>query len=446
VGTRSRLGSGRALSLLWVIGLACLAAPFSASAASLAPLLEQARAARDALPPMAFSSVSTSYVGDDADVAPTECRQRQEDEVRRNGDLTDLISTSYMSISEDEGGTPGAEPEPNMEDRSFWDGERTWRRQRAAHPSVEDPVLRASVDMDPAFGKGLRFAQHTGAFLEGRFWHNHEGDWIDILGAEPQAWLEEKPELVDGFECRVVRAATSHGAYTLWIDPAHGYAIRRAEITLGPDDRAWGAPLSEAGKLPPKFKEAMKSEDIVELDMARLEITIEDVVVSEIDGYYVPTAGTQYQKTYYADGTVNHVKNVVTRKDIELNPDFEAMGAFQVDFPEGTDVTLKYGQNGRMRYTWQNGELVTKVNENVLAQIDADISSIINSFSVPAVKHIASVNPDAGVARQAPQPAPSQSDIRFWMLACAAAAVACGVIALWRLTKAGNPGDAFSTE
>jgi len=122
------------------------------------------------------------------------------------------------------------------------------------------------------------------------------------------------------------------------------------------------------------------------------------------------------------------------------------MGAFQVDFPEGTDVTLKYGQNGRMRYTWQNGELVTKVNENVLAQIDADISSIINSFSVPAVKHIASVNPDAGVARQAPQPAPSQSDIRFWMLACAAAAVACGVIALWRLTKAGNPGDAFSTE
>jgi len=437
------LGNGRASSLLSVLVLACLAAPSSASAASLAPFLDQARAARDALPPMAFSWASKSYIGDNAHVAPTVCRQREEGEVRRKGDLTDVIMTRYIAISEDEDGTPGAEPEPNGESRTFWDGERTWHRQRPLHPAVQNPVLEASVDTDPAYGNRLRFLQHTGAFLEGRFWHNHEGGWIDILEAEPQAWLEDVPEPVDGFECRVVRAATAHGAYTLWIDPAHGYAIRRAEITVEADDRAWGAPLSEAGKLPPEFP---KPEGYVERDIARLEITIEDVVVSEIDGYYIPTAGTQYEKSYYADGTVNHVKNVVTRKDIELNPDFEAMGAFQVDFPEGTDVTLEYGKNGRMRYTWQDGELVTKVNENVLAQIDADISSIMDSFSVPAVKDIASVNPDAGVARQAPQPAAGQSDVWFWMLAGAAVAVALGFIAMRRLRKAGNRGDAFSTE
>jgi len=62
------------------------------------------------------------------------------------------------------------------------------------------------------------------------------------------------------------------------------------------------------------------------------------------------------------------------RTNIDLNPDFEAIGAFVPDFPEGTRVYLEDAPG--IRYIWQNGKLVPHVDQSFLDVLDNEIEQI----------------------------------------------------------------------
>ena len=62
------------------------------------------------------------------------------------------------------------------------------------------------------------------------------------------------------------------------------------------------------------------------------------------------------------------------------NPDFEAMGAFILDIPEGATVTD--GDLGS-QFIWKNGELVPKIDPRMEASLTNLVSKTIESATLP---------------------------------------------------------------
>ena len=57
-----------------------------------------------------------------------------------------------------------------------------------------------------------------------------------------------------------------------------------------------------------------------------------------------------------------------------MNPDFEALGAFKIDFPDGIEVILDDGKDhGGIQYEWRKGRVVPVLS-------DMDFSKMIGLF------------------------------------------------------------------
>lgn len=111
-------------------------------------------------------------------------------------------------------------------------------------------------------------------------------------------------------------------------------------------------------------------------------IEIDDVTIEEFDGHYFATAGTLTRTDLYADGTVSQDRKTVQRSNIQLNPDFSALGAFEIDFPEGSRVTYWFGEDGRLFCVWRNNQLLPRVDLDAIAQIDDFIATFANLQSI----------------------------------------------------------------
>jgi hypothetical protein len=322
---------------------------------SLESLFENARRAQAEIPPRAFDVEEQDFnarVAPDGD--PNTPVQRSEYSVRGDGDQFEALYAMYILL-------PGRESVPNTESRKWWDGERVWGRDAWPY-NKSDSVFTVKEGLSSQ--KSLQFDQSSGAFLEGRFQHNHDGAWFDILDDESGVTLDENTEAVDGYECHVVSGTTPHGTYRLWIDSEHGYGLRRATITVEDDQLAWGKKLSD-------FETRGMDSRI-----ATIEMEIAGVAIKEFEGHFIATEGILTQSFSYSDGREEQLKKVVKRGNFQLNPDFDAMGAFQVDFPEGASVLYKSEGGIRLRYTWRNGLLAPEIDVKALTQIDESIDEL----------------------------------------------------------------------
>ncbi|MHC4739884.1 MAG: hypothetical protein ACYS9Y_13340 [Planctomycetota bacterium] len=315
----------------------------------LVELLKNVRMYQQGVAPIAFDAESVVFFSNDARTLPNEPSVKYLSQFRKNGKLLDTVTSRYDRdmISE--------KLVLAYEYRSIWNGKRGFHRQQSREKNSKQR-LRASVSDTKKTSKVLLSNQHTGAFLGGRFWHNMEQDWITLLQKEKDVSLSNRKELVGEYLCQVISAQTPHGDYKLWVDSDQGYYIRRAEITVDEDDLAWGEPLSQRSiGHPPKT-------------YSKIEMEIKDIAIQEIDGYFIPIKGTFVSKVFYTDGTVEHVKKQVERTNIQWNPDFDAMGAFMMDIPDGTRV--QYDEFPGIKYEWLNGKLISVVDELVIEELD----------------------------------------------------------------------------
>ena len=74
------------------------------------------------------------------------------------------------------------------------------------------------------------------------------------------------------------------------------------------------------------------------LQRTKAEYEVKDVVIENVDGYYIPIAGTHILKWYFSNAPTDSSKTVVKRKNIRLDPDFKADSTFEVDWPVGTTI------------------------------------------------------------------------------------------------------------
>jgi len=189
----------------------------------------------------------------------------------------------------------------------------------------------------------LQAQEPDGGFLQGRMGGIGSASTMAELMSDSNSLNLIGQETLSGSLCHILEAKTKYGTYTVWIAPEKGYnalkyIVRKSSRDILRDDIHIG------------------DQGIIEW----VQI-VDSIYVRKIDGVFVPISGKLLEKARAADDweSTKHVE--VKRSEIVLNPDFKAMGAFKIGFPEGTEVT--HEDIPGLRFRWTNGKFVPDMNK-----------------------------------------------------------------------------------
>jgi hypothetical protein len=229
----------------------------------------------------------------------------------------------------------------------------------------------------------LTSVAYRGAPLMGIFFGDDKRIDRILQGADTIS-VRNEMEDVGGSGCYVIDAMTQYGKYTIWIDPQHGYNIAKAEVKKEGGDLAWGdKPVAWGEKQPPASQYIGGRPPTAK---KALSFSLENVRFEKVDNIWVPMeADYQYIKMYQENRAIT-VKRHHKRTRIDFDPDFEAIGAFVPDIPDGTRVFLDHAAG--ISYTWQNGKLVPDVDELVLEQLDSITDEVRSDTEVLSVDQV----------------------------------------------------------
>ena len=100
---------------------------------------------------------------------------------------------------------------------------------------------------------------------------------------------------------------------------------------------------------------------------------LHSVDLERIGDVFVPVAAHFTHTIRKRNGQIINSHFEYESSEIELNPDFNTLGAFKINLPDGTPVTIK---GIPIRYVWQNGKAVADVDEEFLDVLDDEIEQL----------------------------------------------------------------------
>lgn len=277
-------------------------------------------------------------------------------EFRTDGDRVDYRAHIWKPDTKD-----NLTPTENASYRSFiWDSKSFFEHRR----SIADTGISFITDNDSKKQNQVSVIYH-GAPLMGIFFGDDQR--IDhILQKASTISLRDKTENVAGSDCYIIDAETQHGSYTVWIDPKHGYNIAKAKLEKDEFDIAWnGKTINE---LDPQNANAPIKNRRGFGKRTRLSFSLQKVHFKKVGDLWAPMETDYQYKKFYEDGRVVTVTNHHKRTEINLNPDFTAVGAFISDIPDGTSVYLESAPG--IKYIMQEGKPVPDVDKYMSGEID----------------------------------------------------------------------------
>jgi hypothetical protein len=315
--------------------------------------------------------------------------------------------------------SPAGEIVDRTENRNIRKDGRAYLRQSNPHEVTYGLVADGedvSRDLDLQVANGTPF--------DGYVLHDQEGrHWSELLQRLGGSRLSGE-EVIDQSRCKIVEADTPQGTFKLWIDPERAYAIRRGEITIGPEDIAWG---EELGSRPASQRDA--------ISYLEVKVVIRNITIEEIDGKFIATGGTHSERYRYSDGTFYETTTTVKRSNIRFDPNFTALGAFEPDFPEDTIITHK--ETGIL-YRWKNGGLEPMTASAIDRSVDDAVAQITQEMTAgapPLVKELAKPNKADSGGISEPAAIPSAA---LYVAFCAGLGLAAAGLAGWWLTRFRN--------
>lgn len=218
--------------------------------------------------------------------------------------------------------------------------------------SINKPPKRAMIseNYDEAQKRFLDAPKYGGP-LCGRIYGNSHKSVAELLSGDPNVYLRDERENINGVPCYVLEATTEHGKVTAWIAPDKGYSALKWSIHKTGDDLFNDRPISS--------KSWLAVFDAVELQK------VGDVFVTKDGNFTLTIKGT--------DGTTRVASYKYETSDIQLNPDFDILGAFKIDLPDGTRVYMK--EYPGIRYVWKNGQIVP-ADEPTFDEIDKMVEEL----------------------------------------------------------------------
>lgn len=311
----------------------------------------------------------------------------------------------------------------------LWDGRSSFEYRKE-----KDFDGRLFIAGNDDLRKGMVAIGYGGAPLMGIFHADHDPVGT-ILRDAGTISLRPQRELVGSSSCFVIDAVTDHGRYAVWIDPDHGYNVAKAEVHKKEGDMAWGKPLGWIGNVDNLALRGRKPEPYTSI-----HFSLENVVFRKIAGVWVPLEA-DYESTASRKGSTSTIKTHYHCTEMQLNPDFDRIGAFVPDIPNETRTYVLETQG--ITYKWQDGKPVPVVDQRFLNGLDRSLASIsdhpgdsnqINKLAVTDVEDAEKTIPPSKVALNAlGTETSSQSTPKshvIWIVAGACITIGAGSIAI----------------
>ena len=167
--------------------------------------------------------------------------------------------------------------------------------------------------------------------------------------------VQDKMEKIGGSNCYVIKALTKRGKFTIWLDPEKDYNIVKAISNKRNGDLFYDSPLLEKG----------------EYSYFRLKY----VQYKKIGDTWLPQKAEWQIKRRGLGGKYFESVTKCNFTKITLNPDHDSLGSFVPDdILNGARVYIT-GIPRKIKYTWQNGQVVDKDGREV------DVDKLIKAES-----------------------------------------------------------------
>jgi len=203
---------------------------------------------------------------------------------------------------------------------------------------------------------------------------------VELLSKAEDLRLRKDLEVVDGFKCYVLEGTTNHGKYAIWLDPESGYLPRKATIKKTGDDIFDHIPLSQI--LLPDLP-----------SISEVSFVMDSVQIENINGVSVPVGCHTTEVRQYANGKTVTTNVEHKRTNVNLSPDFESLGAFRPDIPDGTIINNQDFVDTGIKFEWRNGEVVTHIGNSYLRAVDAVVADMKSANVVKAVESFVTTPP-----------------------------------------------------
>ncbi len=255
-------------------------------------------------------------------------------EYRRDGERVHCRTYEWGNVNQQGPDIPKEHPLYNL--NNYADGQLY---QNGKNLVSETGGLAVLTKLDSYNGQG-----HTSKCITGHILPSYdERHRIDLILKKAKSLsLHAKTENITGSDCYVIDSETNFGRISLWIDPAHGYNIARAEYKSKP-----GSPL---------FNGTITNQSVTSC--------LENVHFKEIDGKWVPVEMDFSQNIQYGPDSYSNEKYHHKVNEIVLNPDHDALGSFDNPLENpNNDPELKNGTMVRIpgvrtKFTWQDRKIV----------------------------------------------------------------------------------------
>lgn len=278
-----------------------------------------------------------------------------------------LPHISHIIFRQNNGQTEWLGEQEVFEDRS--DTNPSYRRRiqqvmtESRHLSViglaSEPIRRAQIsDHYTEYQKDLLDTPGKGGPVCGRIYGNSHKSVADLLSEASHLSLRQAPEEIMGELTYVVEADTKYGRVSAWIAPDKGYSALKWSIEKTPDDLFDTLPVGQQR---------------VEKWSAVCEVT----ELQEINGVFVAT-DSKFALAIQANGKPTWSTYRYKMSDIQIDPDFDALGAFKFNLPDG--LRVNYIDFPGISYIWQGGELVPNMDMVIMAQIEQEADKLFKEL------------------------------------------------------------------
>ena len=224
------------------------------------------------------------------------------------------------------------------------------------HPEEEPSYM--FVLMEGSYIGAIR-EMAVNANLEGYSTADDKYLW-EIFEEAEDLKLRKNMEMIDGHQTYVLEATIpSQCQFTLWIDPAFGYNMRklvkkRYGTAFADAKPTGGDPSLSPGRSYPQ-KEVLYTLNTLEFE--------------KIGDVFVPVyAEYDYEVTYTNDEKALY-QHTYKRTEIDLNPDFSKYpDAFILDVPDGIPIHYYDYMGTGKRFEWWNSQIVEKENSPTIEE------------------------------------------------------------------------------
>lgn len=218
------------------------------------------------------------------------------------------------------------------------------------------PPLGASITTEFKEGKEVLLeSDNCGGPLFARISGTNHKSVVDLISESNDIYIRQEQENVNGINCYALEGKTKYGKVTAWIAPDKGYAAIKWKLEKTGDDFVNDTPMSETKILSWN---------------AQFEVQ----EIQQIGASFIPKTATFSFSPKLKDGSSISILDIYKISDVQLNPDFETLGTFRIDLPEGTKITIP--ESPGVKYVWKDGKAVPDVDSTTFDEIDKTIDQI----------------------------------------------------------------------